>query len=59
MRATRATTRATMARGYARAPPPPIRAVADVWEEVIDERSGQRYWWNIETDEYVRARAMR
>jgi hypothetical protein len=53
-RACATTTTASARRGYARgarAPPPPIRAVSDVWEEVIDERSGRHYWWNVDTDE--------
>jgi len=34
-----------------RAPPPPLQTVEEMWEEVIDERSGKKYYWNTISDE--------
>lgn len=47
------TTMTTVTRAFAsrRAPPPPMTSIEDVWEEVLDERTGKTYHWNVETDE--------
>lgn len=34
-----------------RAPPPPLQTVEEMWEEVIDERTGKKYYWNTISDE--------
>jgi len=34
-----------------RAPPPPMQTVEDMWEEVTDERTGRKYFWNTISDE--------
>ena len=43
----------TFQRAYSarRAPPPPLQTVEEMWEEVIDERSGKKYYWNTISDE--------
>jgi len=41
------------ARAFAsrRAPPPPMTTVDELWEEVVDARTGQKYYWQVITDE--------
>lgn len=52
-RATETTPSTVTFRSYSarRAPPPPLQTVEEMWEEVIDERSGKKYYWNTISDE--------
>lgn len=49
--ATATATSASRAFASRRAPPPPMTSIEDVWEEVLDERTGKHYYWNVQTDE--------